>query len=72
MVSIRQDDRLILTVEDYGSIEDIKSNGTYYRSRTHGSWFVLMGLMDQVHVNSTVGQGTKVTMKNIKTCKAIN
>ena len=39
-----------------------------------GLGFVFMkSFMDQVHVNSTVGQGTKVTMEKIlKPVKAIN
>ncbi|HHU33282.1 MAG: anti-sigma F factor [Zhaonellaceae bacterium] len=76
--AIRQDDRLILTVEDYGKgIEDIeKAMEPAYSTDPErmGLGFVFMkSFMDQVHVNSTVGQGTKVTMEKIlKPVKAIN
>jgi stage II sporulation protein AB (anti-sigma F factor) len=76
--AIRQDGQLILTIEDFGKgIEDIeKAMQPAYSTDPErmGLGFVFMkSFMDDIQVKSTIGQGTKVTMKKkLKPIKALN
>lgn len=76
--AILHDNKLILTVEDFGKgIDDIKKamEPAYTTDPERmGLGFVFMkSFMDQVFVDSKVGQGTKVTMEKIlKPIKTVN
>lgn len=76
--AILEEDKLILSIEDFGKgIEDIeKAMQPAYTTDPErmGLGFVFMkSFMDQVFVDSKLGQGTKVTMeKQLKPVEAVN